>query len=150
MHRAKAKELEDLKKSYKESIDELETLRTKVCHPEWCLCSTSEPSNLRLTRMFDSLVKVSRGRAAAVGGWADQIQGDHKPAEGWDWPAERKTGRGHCAPRAAWTVKMHKFLSIQLEQTHTTKMSPVWKSLDNLIVVGKCLIKFYFSFHFFQ
>ncbi|MED6252118.1 hypothetical protein ATANTOWER_007165 [Ataeniobius toweri] len=30
MHRAKAKELEDLKKSYKESIDELETLRTKL------------------------------------------------------------------------------------------------------------------------
>lgn len=30
MHRAKAKELEDLKRSYKESIDELETLRTKL------------------------------------------------------------------------------------------------------------------------
>lgn len=31
VHRVKAKELEDLKKSYKESMDELITLRTKVC-----------------------------------------------------------------------------------------------------------------------
>ncbi|PWA21625.1 hypothetical protein CCH79_00003034 [Gambusia affinis] len=34
MHRVKAKELEDLKKSYKESIDELETLRTKCLEDE--------------------------------------------------------------------------------------------------------------------
>lgn len=31
VHRVKTKELEDLKRSYKESIDELDTLRTKVC-----------------------------------------------------------------------------------------------------------------------
>lgn len=31
IHRVKAKELDDLKKSYKESMDELDTLRTKVC-----------------------------------------------------------------------------------------------------------------------
>lgn len=31
VHRVKAKELDDLKRSYKESMDELDTLRTKVC-----------------------------------------------------------------------------------------------------------------------
>lgn len=31
VHRVKAKELDDLKRSYKEGMDELGTLRTKVC-----------------------------------------------------------------------------------------------------------------------
>ena len=36
VHRVKARELDDLKRSYKEGMDELTTLRTKVCLTDKC------------------------------------------------------------------------------------------------------------------
>lgn len=56
----KAKELDDLKKSYKESMDELSTLRTKVCFTVKCvmmILTVVFPVNKHACRFVD---KVSR------------------------------------------------------------------------------------------
>lgn len=51
-----------------------------------------------------SVDKVSRRWASPLGRRAEQIQGDHQPAESWDRPPERKAGRGHRTPGTASTV----------------------------------------------
>lgn len=78
----KAKELEDLKKSYKESMDELTTLRTKVC--DGARNHLHLPSvDLHLNESACcSVVEMSGGRASTLGGRAEQVQRDHQPAEG--------------------------------------------------------------------
>lgn len=51
--------------------------------------------------MCFAVVKVSRRRASALGGRAEQVQGDDQPAESRDRAAERKAGRDHGAAGAA-------------------------------------------------
>ena len=80
----KAKELDDLKRSYKEGMDELVTLRTKVCHINTHLnirVCTCHRQDFTLIMGVCSVVKVSRGRATTLGGRAEQVQGDHQSAE---------------------------------------------------------------------
>lgn len=113
MHRVKAKELDDLKRSYKEGMDELGTLRTKVCHTDKCLnvgACTWYQQVFSLISVCCSVVKVSGGRASTLGGRAEQVQGDHQPAESWDRPPEGKAGGDHGARGSASTVQTHTLL----------------------------------------
>lgn len=50
---------------------------------------------------------MSRGRASALGGRAEQVPGNHQPAENWDRPPEREAWRGHCAPGTTPAVQAH-------------------------------------------
>lgn len=81
VHRVKSKELEDLKRSYKESIDELETLRTKVCTLKSISAYFLEPGSAANSARHCPAVEMSGGRASALGGRAEQVPGNHQPAE---------------------------------------------------------------------
>lgn len=52
MHHAKIKELEDLKRTFKEGMDELRTLRTKVIKPSGLAQSWGKYLSLRIYSDF--------------------------------------------------------------------------------------------------
>lgn len=61
--------------------------------------------HLLIMHVYPAAVEVSRGWASALGGWAEQVQGDHQPAESWDQPSEREARRGHSARGTASAVQ---------------------------------------------
>lgn len=108
VHRVKAKELDDLKRSYKEGMDELCTLRTKVCHASVFryLCAHTIPFSLKHAHVFCS--------------WSVSRTSVHAGRTSWPSTGRSSTGRRlrSVAREKSWTRSRPSRSSINGIKTH--------------------------------